>query len=312
MDNKVLTPTKKYLQPHSIFGNKTFDEYCAKIPEFYFKKGVPEDVIKNFEIIEKLLALSYYEYKFIDEAYAKAIHSFEMAMSIRYKDFYSDTKKHGFNTLITKLSQLNLFETSIEILKHVRNIRNSYSHPDRHSFGGMALWDRAEPISRLINEMYEDVELRLKRKEMTEQFKHQIKKNNLDKFLVMEIQGKKTILYSMRLLFINNKRVPHTCLLACTPLFNLQQDDDSIIIPCLFKSKLSNPTFINDTLTGESFVAKQKVTFSPIRVHQELLVQFGEWNSEYENKKNKVHYEFSSDIYISEIFIPEIQEFQKM
>ena len=75
-----MTANEKYLQAFPLFADSTFDEFCLYIPKFYFKKEVPEDVIRNFEIVEKLLVHSYFEYKFIDEAYEKAIRSFEMAM----------------------------------------------------------------------------------------------------------------------------------------------------------------------------------------------------------------------------------------
>lgn len=308
----MRTFAEKYLQPHLVFGELTFEEYCSKIPKFYFRKEVPEDVIKNFEVVEKMLALSYYEYKLIDEAYAKAIHTFEMAMSIRYKELFPESKKATFNILITELSKLNFFDTNLDTLKHVKYMRNHYSHPERHSFGGIVFWNRIEFPSRLINEMYEDVELRLERRKLTEEFLQQLEKANLNKSLVMEIEGKQTILFSMYLLFINNKRTPKTCLLVCTPLFDLEQDGDSIKVPFVFKSKLSNPTFNGDTLTGVSFSAKKKVTFSPISKHPKLLPTFEKWNSEFDKMKNKFQYEQSTGIYVSEIYLPEIQEFQKM
>lgn len=307
-----MTFAEKYLTPHNIFQERTFEEYCSKIPEFYFKKEVPEDVIKNFEVVEKLLALSYYEYRLIDEAYAKAIHTFEMAMSLRFKDFFPNSKKRTFNSLITELSELNLFDASLDTLKHVKYMRNHYAHPERHSFGGIVFWNRIEFPSRLINEMYEDVNLRLLRRNLLADFIQQMEKSNLEKYLVMEIEGQQTILFSMNLLFINNKPTPNTCLLACTPLFDLEQDGDSIKVPFVFKSKLSNPTFIDGTLTGESFTAKKMVTFSPLKNHPNLLPTFEKWNSEFDKKKNKWQYENSTGIYVSEIYVPEVQEFQKM
>ncbi|MBK7967978.1 MAG: hypothetical protein IPK08_03085 [Bacteroidetes bacterium] len=307
-----MTFAEIYLQPHLVFGELNFEEYCSKIPKFYFRMGVPKDVIQNFEVVEKMLALSYYEYKLIDEAYAKAIHTFEMAMSIRYKEIFPQSKKATFNILITELSKLNLFDTDLDTLKHVKYMRNHYSHPERHSFGGIVFWKRIEFTSHLINEMYEDIELRLERNKITEEFLHQLEKANLNKSLVMEIEGKQTILFSMSLLFINNKRTPKTCLLVCTPLFDMEQDGDSIIVPFVFKSKLSNPTFIDGSLKGESFSAKKQVSFSPISKHPNLFPTFEKWNSEYERKKNKFQYETSTGFYITEIYQHEVQEFQEM
>lgn len=308
----ALTPAEKYLKPHGIFQEKTFEEYCSKIPEFYFKKEVPEDVIKNFEIVEQLLAHSYYEYRFIDEAYAKALHTFEMAMNIRLKDFQPSTRNKTFKPLISKLTKLNLFDTGFGTLEHLENMRNHYSHPERHSFAGIAIWNRIEFVSRLINEMYEDIALRSKREILAKLFIKQQRISKLDKALVMEIQGKRTILFSLKLLFINNKHNPNTYLFIGAPLFDLEiGEGGSIKVPFAFKSKLVAPTFANNVLMGESFSAKQKVSFSPIAHHKELLPIFESWNSEYETR-NKILFESSFDFYINDIYIPEIQEFQRM
>ena len=309
-----MPSTNKYLNPHAIFGKQTFDEYCSSLPAFYFKKDVPEDVIKNFEIVEKLLAFSYYEYKFIDEAYAKAIHTLEMAMSIRLRDFEPNSKKETFNSLIIKLSALNLFDSGIETLKHIKLLRNHYSHPERHSFAGIVIWNNIEHITRLINEMYEDVALRLERRALFEKFRDELKNAKLNKSLVIEIQGKPTILFSLELLFINNKKIPFTYLFACTPLFSLETNPEggSITVPFVFKSKLVSAIFSNNILEGISFTANQTIRFSSINNHPQLILEFENWNSAYSKLSNQFHFNLTMNFYVPEIIIPEIQEFQKM
>ena len=113
---------QEYLTPHPLFDGSTFDQYCAALPEFYFKKEVPEDVVKCFGVIKSLLAHSYFEYEFIDVAYSKALQTFEMAMSLRYRDFNpnADVDKLMFNHLVRELHKINLFETNLEVLlKHL-------------------------------------------------------------------------------------------------------------------------------------------------------------------------------------------------
>ena len=56
-----MTAKEKYLTPHPLYEKLTFEKYCERLPVWYFKKEVPEDVRKNFEVIEQLLAHSYYE-----------------------------------------------------------------------------------------------------------------------------------------------------------------------------------------------------------------------------------------------------------
>ncbi len=307
-----MTFEQKYLIPHTIFGELDFEEYCSKIPEFYFKSDVPEDVIKNFEVVEKLLALSYYEYRLIDEAYAKAISTFEMAMSIRYKDFYPDSSRVMFNTLINKLTKLNLFETNFETLNRIREIRNYYAHPERHSFAGIVFWNRVEYISRLINEMYEDVNLRLERQHLFSEFNENLKSSKMDKSVVIEIDGEPTILYSLELLFINNKNTPYTYLFACTPLFDLiPVDGNAVTVPYSFKAKIKDLVFDSNIISGISFSANKRIIFSPIERHKNLLPTFKEWEFNYENSKNKLQYELSMNHYAPKIYTDEIKEFQK-
>lgn len=309
----MLIPTEKYLTPHNIFKEQTFEEYCSRIPEFYFKKEVPEDVKRNFEIVEQLLAHSYYEYRFIDEAYAKALTTFEMAMKIRLKDFRPHAKSMTFYPLIKTLTKLKLFETEVAYLEHLEFMRNHYSHPENHNYGGILFWHRIEPVSRMINEMYEDVNLRLERKKSAQRLTYELQKGGLDKAVVMEIQGIPKILHSLKLLFINNKHNPCTYLFACTPLFNLQEDEGSIYTPFVFKAKLTNPTIIDNSLMGESFTAKHKVTFKTIHSYPELLPTFEAWEREYLRKSDFTRFRYeASNLHIPEFFIPEIQEFQRM
>ncbi|MBK6483740.1 MAG: hypothetical protein IPG01_11540 [Chitinophagaceae bacterium] len=308
-----MTFSEKHLQPHVFFGQLTFDEYCSNIPEFYFKKEVPNDVIRNFEVVEKLLALSYYEYKLIDEAYAKAIHTFEMSMNIRLRDFNPKTRNQTFKPLISRLTNLNLFDTDLQTLKHLEFMRNHYSHPQRHSYGGIMVWNRIEFINRIINEMYEDVNLRLERTKLFEQFNKQIFGAEIDKYLVMENQGEKIVLFSLHLVLVNNKELPPSYLVVCKPLFDFETNEGgSINAPFVFESKLVNPLFSKKSLTGESYSSKQKVIFSSISQHKELLPIFHKWQSGYEKKDNKFLFEASSDNYVSLIYVSEMRKFQKM
>lgn len=307
-----MTATEKYLTPENILTSNNFDDYCSKIPEFFFKKEVPNDVVRNFEVVEKLLALSYFEYKFIDEAYAKAISTFEMAMSLRYKDFYPLSKKMMFNNLIHDLSAKGVFDTHIGILKRIKSIRNRYAHPENHSFAGIIIWNRIEQINRLINEMYEDITLRLERRHLFDAAIRTLDLYNLNRELVIHIQDARTILFKLDLLFINNKISPHSYLFSCTPLFNIEVNGASIKVPFSFPSKLINVTFVDGALFGTSFLAKQRIQFTPIVQNKDLQDEYNKWKNEYHQIENKFLFEAAIDDYLHDILIPELQIFQRM
>ena len=52
-----------------------------------FHNLVPDDIIKEFEIAERLMAYSYYCYPMYDEAFKKLLGMTEMAVKLRCKQF---------------------------------------------------------------------------------------------------------------------------------------------------------------------------------------------------------------------------------
>lgn len=303
----------KYLEPHGLFEDQTFEEFCDKLPVFWFRKEIPDDVIKNFEVVEKLLAHSYFEYKFIDEAFTKAIHTFEMAMRIRYKDFHQSKQSLSFNSLIIKLSELNLFDTSLETLKHLKSMRNNFAHPDRHSFAGTIYWNSIEKIPRLINEMYEDVNLRAERVSKAQEFVKELRERNLESGIVLQTSSENVILFRLQLLMINNKHAPMTYLLACTPIFDLAPiGETGGNVPQLLGLKVINPVFDGSTLVAENFFDAEVITFRRIEDCKEVLNEYESWNSIYMNHKLKFMYESTVNFNIPLIFNPEVKEFQRL
>lgn len=305
--------TEKIFKPHFIFGGKTFEEYCSNIPEFYFRKEVPDDVVSNFEVIEKLLVFSFYEYKFIDEAYTKAIYTFEMAMSIRYNQFSPKAVKAGFDTLIKKLDKLNVFDANIDVLESIKRVRNHCAHPKRHGFAGIAIWNNIEFINRLINELYDDIDIRLERQNLIKNLTDRLQKLNLNNGVVIHINGEPTILYKLELLFINNKHNPKTYLFACTPLFDFEKSQDgSNEVPNTFKSKLINIEFVENALSGISFSASANITFSPINQLKDLKKDFENWFLKYQKIERRYFFESNINYNESEILTSELQLFQRM
>ena len=308
--------TDKYLEAHGLFQNLSFENFCSEIPKFYFKKEVSEDVIQNFKIVEKLLAFSYYEYKFIDEAFAKAIHSFEMAMSIKYKELNLPLPKGKlvFDFLINSLTEQNCFDTDIAVLVQIKQMRNHFSHPERHSFGGAVYWNRIEFISRLVNELYENVTLRIERRKIAKEFIASKKALNLDKFVVIRIGANKPIiLFNVALLWVNNKQSPGTYLIEYTPLFDLTYERECQIKgPEIFGLKVSNPIFTTKGLTATDVTTGETVCFSSITDNPDLVSVFQKWKLEYDSISWNFMYENSIQMWSSEILVPELQEFQKM
>lgn len=290
-----MTHTEKYLTPYGLTVDSTFEEYCSRIPGFFFKKDVPEDVLQNFEVIEQLLAHSYYAYRFIDEAYSKALLTFEMAMNIRYRELGGTKKKMTFDLLIQALSKRNQFDSAIELLKHFNWMRNYYAHPPRHSFAGIMLWHKIMELVAVINQMYDDTDLRLARKKLEKEFRESVDgtlKHN--KTMVLEINGKKEALHQFDLLFVDNKENPPEYHLSYTPLFDLTtQSDSDALIPLTSEIILTNPCFTEGGMNATMRGSDKLVRFYSAESDDMITEKYIKWNTEFNCKKQKFLYSTS-------------------
>lgn len=147
-----------------IFGIESQEEFLNKfVPNFILHQNTNADVKMEYGEIEKLVKSSYQNYKFIDHAVSKAFMVYEMALHLRYEEIYGKKWKKDFKSLIDKLCNDNIFEVSKELLHKMRKIRNGYAHLREHSFGGVAMFHWFRLHVMIINECYEDLNLRKKR-----------------------------------------------------------------------------------------------------------------------------------------------------
>jgi len=252
------------------------------IPKIYLKDQVPEDIKNSYKIIEKILLHSYFEYEFFDVAATKALMTFEMALRIRYReltgeDWEKKTKKgeakRDLKNLITWFQDQHYFEvTNDAYLDHVRKVRNSYAHPDRHSFGGPMARHWIENPMDLINDLYEDPILRekrkLRRKELIELFSKVV--NSGCSLFMNQIEY---LIYDLKIVFIDNRRDSEIIYLLFHPIFTL---DD--LYP---KEGLSSYQFIQVAANSISFdESKKEIIFIDQFEKKEILVSsVGETNS---------------------------------
>jgi hypothetical protein len=160
------------LKPDDIWNTfenapQSLEQFCEQyVPEMKLRTQVHDDIFKEYEIIQKLLVHSYYEYKFIDVAVAKLLHTFEMALTIRFGEV-NDNKKppRSLQKMIEWFRLNNFFEQSNEhYFDVIRKVRNIVSHPSNHSFGGIAKFHWFNQITDLINEIHADIPERVERK----------------------------------------------------------------------------------------------------------------------------------------------------
>jgi hypothetical protein len=166
-----------------FYGDISLEQFVdEKLPAPVFKKDVNKDVVNSFGVVYQLLIHSYYQYLFVDLAVARALHIFEMALWIRYKELNGnewDLKKKPLSQLIDWFNERFYFEIADKsFLSHVRSARNEMTHLKGFNFAGSASLHWINTVVDLINGLYDDIELRKERWRSTSD-----NKSKLDLFL---------------------------------------------------------------------------------------------------------------------------------
>lgn len=193
----------------ALFGITSYEEYFERIAErIYLKSAVDENVQGVFKLVQRLVDLAYYEFEFMDLACMKALFAFELALKRRFQDVKDTTasKPKRLKDLIEWFRVNGYFETdSAVFFDQLRYIRNHFAHPEIHSFGGPLVSWQVAAAAGLINDLYEDVNLRKERK------KEILRLNSLlDEIIesgaVLEMKdGRRYLVHIFRAGFFNNK-----------------------------------------------------------------------------------------------------------
>ncbi len=216
------------------------------MPNMFFKKAVPEDIINCFRVIKKLLLHSYYEYEFCDVATSKALLTLELALQTRYLELTGEKwtikikkgeQRRDLKNLISWFLDRNYFEISnINYLTQIRQIRNSYAHPKNYSYAGPAVTDLIQKTIDLINDVYENPDLRKQRIQLETELKRLLSpiSNNGG---IYRFGSFESIIFDIKILFINNKTCPADIFLLAYPLINKQELCEKNYYPILIKAK---------------------------------------------------------------------------
>jgi len=190
--------------------NTSLEEFISILPKIHFYDTVNQDVKEAFRVVHKLLVHSYFEYLFVDVAVTKALQTFEMALKLRYKEINNIewNNKYPLKQLIEWFRGYHFFEREDKaFFDHVRNTRNYLSHPEKHHFAGAASFHWIGTAIDLINDLYENVELRKQRLLLSSEIK-----DNLELFLKkgakLIFKGSQVYVYSCGHVLVNNKVNP--------------------------------------------------------------------------------------------------------
>lgn len=238
--------------------NISLDEFTKILPPIRFYDIVNQDVKDAFQIVRKLMIHSYYEYSFFDVAVTKALHIFEMALKLRFRELNNkewDNKK-PLEKLIEWFRKRNFFEIEDkEFFDHVRNTRNRLSHPERHYLKALTSSHWIRTAVDLINDVYEDVELRKQRRMLKYQIRHDI-----DIFLKnggkLVYRGIPVLIYACGDILVNNKVTPT---IVYFTLFKILDADSEIKHPVMLRCEIAQlnfnaSSFVVNILDGDELI----------------------------------------------------------
>lgn len=275
------------LQRDSIWevftGANDFESFQKNILEpIYLKPQVPEDVKSEIAIIEKLLLHSYFEFQFIDLALSQAVFTLEKSLRIRYREINNESsKKIKLGPLIDWFFDNEYFETrNKDVLHQLRNIRNGKVHNETKSLGGIAFLQKVYTVFYLINDIYEDPQLRKVRKQ--EIIKCQ---SFLNEFLkeggIISVNGKRIIIFKADIIFLNNKLNTQRLTLVVWPIFDPKPNcQNKHFKPSSFEIEISDWEIGKYKFTGNSIADNSKITITKI-TDEVNTGKFLKWKDEF-------------------------------
>lgn len=216
-------------------GNETWKSFLENsVPKIWFKPNVSPEIVRSFNVVQKLMEFGYCEYEFCDIAAVKSLLNLEMALKIRYFELTGEqwnqksTKPpRNLSNLMKWFGERQYFEIENEdYLKHVRWMRNYWAHPERYGFGGLLFLKWVYNSIDLINDIYEDVSLRINRFELRNSISQNLQQviSNGGYFTSKNLAE---VIYDARILFIDNKESPAIYYIALFPT-DIDYGDNSI------------------------------------------------------------------------------------
>jgi hypothetical protein len=263
----------------------TYQEFCASthcIPEIRLKAEVNDDVKGKFRIVRKLLEHSYYEYEFYDVAAVNAVFTFEMALNLRYTEITKEKWRKNLEKLIEWFNSRSYFEVyNPGFLEYIRQVRNNFAHQQGNHFAGPMKRHHIEYSINLINDLYEDPQLRIERMTLMRELEAKIKAINTKGLKIWFNDGSSQLAYMARPIFVNNKLSPNEIYFLFSPLFYMPK-------PLEHGRLYDAPTIgitANTVKYEENAIIFQDVEFDAIRIaaidNEKDIKEFTDWGFQF-------------------------------
>lgn len=295
-----------------------FDDFSKKtVPEIYLKPEVHEDIKMSFRVIKRLMEFSFYEYEFYDVAADNAIMVLEMAFKIRYTEITGEQwkKNKPLQKLIEWHSNMGTLEIyDVFFLEHIRTIRNLVAHPNHYGFGGPTMEQWVLHPMDLINDMYEDIELRKIRINKSRELNIAFKSIAKAGCTISLPTGEKFIVYDIDLLFYDNKSQPNEISVLWQPIFEIPNhwlNDDGLIYGSDFKPLTFSTLEKNENKLIGKTSDGNIIKIEPINNNQNLI-RYKEFNNRFNLYNKHDLYKFSKSTSIGSYYNQKRRAFHKL
>ena len=270
------------LDKHPIWdvfeGCNTYEDFKNNIvKDIYIKPNVNEDIRNKTLIIQKLLQHSYFEYEFIDIAYNQAVSLLEKTMKIKYFEIHGRKTNLNLNKLIKWFFDNNYFETWNDLVIHQhRSIRNIQLHDTEPMLGGTVFLKKLYNVFQHINDLYEDVHLRIIRKENTLKLQSYLNDLIITDGGILTNNNRK-IIHDISVIFLDNKLNDQILTIAISEIFdvglyiNKSTYNPPITIFELKKWEMENDKFTAITTDNITIIIEKNTKESNINKFQSWL-----------------------------------------
>tara|TARA_R110000868_G_scaffold284033_1_gene544530 strand:- start:6424 stop:7347 length:924 start_codon:yes stop_codon:yes gene_type:complete len=282
---------KNFLEPDKtweLFGIHSQEQFLNSFVTIgKFHEKVPEEIVLDYEIVERLQFYSYYKYALVDDAFARATKIFEAGVNLKIRSLKLEKEK-GFESLNTKIKKLENF-TSYELYKqwnHSREIRNIFAHHESNRLFGSTLLSSFVYFVNMINTLFLEKSQVLKHEKTLKELQNDTIKFEKGLF-VMKYKEKKILIWSCIPYTISTNIKKNISLWCFHPVYkvnklsNLNDFSPPIIL------SLVNVIIDNDILKGNCIISKNEIEIQSTN-KTENMFQYEIYNQTMLNAKTEL------------------------
>ncbi len=288
-----------------------FDTHCqTTVPQIFLKSTIDKNVRDSFRLVIKLLELSYFDYEVYDAGTHRALVTFELALKRRFTELNQEEwpKKKPLVKLIDWFEKAGYFEVYNPLyLDKLREIRNHITHPSFYSFGGPALGHLITGSADLINDLYEDPELRRERMNIVIQVNNHLSSITSNGAILKIDDDDEVLIHSARVGFVNNKTEPNTISVVFVKPFKINAEDNN-------NTLMESPFILQDFSSYECNDAgieftqnNNKTSLYPIG--NSFKEEYSAWRTQYDANIEKIAYDYMINEAISDFYRSSKQKF---